>query len=163
MSGGGKMALKCLGFRNLASVLVLGGAIVGLTASVALAQGGTAVGPGGHVVSGRLYFRQYCAQCHGPTGVGNGPVAASLKKKPANLTVLAKNNGGVFPEKEVYEYINGAKTVAAHGTREMPIWGTTFQTRQQALSGSGGPALTPREVKEKIDILVDYIKSLQVQ
>ena len=47
------MALKHLGFRNLAAVLVLGGAIVGFTSKVALAQpAGPEVG-----ASGRLDIR----------------------------------------------------------------------------------------------------------
>ena len=37
------MALKRLGYLNLAAVLVLGGLIVGLTSRPALAQEGTAV------------------------------------------------------------------------------------------------------------------------
>jgi hypothetical protein len=94
---------------------------------------------------------------------GDGPVASALKKKPADLTVLAKKNGGVFPEPEVRELIAGTKISAAHGTREMPIWGNVFMLRQGSLSGSGAPALTKFQVKQKIDLLVDYIKSIQVQ
>ena len=37
-------------------------------------------------------FRRYCAQCHGLDATGDGPVASALKKKPANLTTLAKNH-----------------------------------------------------------------------
>jgi mono/diheme cytochrome c family protein len=154
------MALKSLGFWKLAFVLVLGGAAIGFTANCALAQGIT-MGPGGKVTTGKLEFRQYCAQCHGMCGTGTGPVAAALKKKPANLTLLAKNNGGVFPEQEVREFIDGTKTAASHGTREMPIWGYAFQYRQGALSGSGAPPLTEPEVKAKINLLVDYVKSIQ--
>ena len=40
--------------------------------------------------------------------------------------MLAKNNNGVFPTNAVYETIYGLKTVPAHGTREMPIWGYRF-------------------------------------
>jgi mono/diheme cytochrome c family protein len=159
---GGKMALKLLGLRNLASVLVLGGAVVGLTGGTALAQ--VAMGPSGILTSGKLEFRQYCAQCHGMSGVGNGPVAPSLKKKPANLTLLSKNNGGVFPEKEVRDYIDGTKTAAAHGTREMPIWGNAFRLRQASEgAGTGGAGLTEAQVNSKINMLVNYVKSIQVQ
>jgi mono/diheme cytochrome c family protein len=156
------MALKHLGFRNLAAVLVLGGAIVGFTAKAALAQG-PEVGASGRLVSGASDFRQYCAQCHGPKGVGDGPVAPALKKKPANLTLLSKNNGGVFPEEEVYNFIDGTKVAEGHGTREMPIWGYAFKTRQGSLVGSGAPPLTPTQVKAKIDRLVEYVKSIQEQ
>jgi cytochrome c553 len=38
-----------------------------------------------------------CATCHGEDGKGNGPLSAELKTRPADLTVLAKKNNGVFP------------------------------------------------------------------
>jgi len=110
-----------------------------------------------------LDFRQYCAQCHGPTGVGNGPVAPALKKKPANLTLLSKNNGGVFPEDEVRSFIDGTKIAEGHGTREMPIWGYAFMFRQGSHTGTGGPPLSQEQVNHKINRLVEYVKSIQVQ
>ncbi|MGH7915845.1 MAG: c-type cytochrome [Candidatus Binataceae bacterium] len=154
------MALNRLSFWNLAAVLVLGGAVVCFTASPGLAAH---MGPSGRVVSGKLYFRQYCAQCHGMNATGDGPVAAALKKKPANLTMLSKNNGGVFPETKVRDFINGTKTAAAHGSREMPIWGYAFMWRQGAHAGSGAPPLTKQQVDAKIDLLVNYIKGIQVK
>lgn len=36
--------------------------------------------------SGRGIYMQNCAQCHGVTGQGNGPVSISMQKKPANFT-----------------------------------------------------------------------------
>jgi len=160
------MALKHLSLSNLASVLLLGGAIVGFTASTAFAGGGggETMGPSGQIISGKLQFRQYCAQCHGMDATGDGPVAAALKKKPANLTTLAKKNGGVFPEQEVREFIDGTKTAASHGTREMPIWGFAFMNRQSTMGGqTSASPLSEQEVKQKINRLVDYIKKIQVQ
>lgn len=158
------MAHKRLGFWNLAAVLLLGGAVIAFSENFALAQeGGVTMGPGGRVTSGKLQFRQYCAQCHGMDAIGDGPVAPALKKKPANLTLLSKNNGGVFPEQEVRDFISGTKTAESHGTREMPIWGYAFQFRQGASTGSGAPPLTETQVNEKINILVDYVKSVQVK
>jgi mono/diheme cytochrome c family protein len=87
------MALKRVGFRDLAAVLVLGGAIVGLSANVALAQDEVSMGPRGQLNSAQLDFRQHCAQCHGMDGTGDGPVAPALKKKPANLTRLYVSAG----------------------------------------------------------------------
>jgi hypothetical protein len=53
-------------------------------------------------------------------------VSAGLKVPPPDLTVLAKKNNGVFPFNSVYEIIDGRKTVIAHGTRDMPIWGDRY-------------------------------------
>jgi mono/diheme cytochrome c family protein len=72
---------------------------------------------------GQIEFLSRCAPCHGAEGKGKGPMSAAHKATPTDLTVLAKNNGGVFPFSKVYEVIDGRKVVAAHGTREMPVWG----------------------------------------
>ena len=143
------------GFRNSVSILVLCGALIGFAASAARAQGGA------KRLSGELEFREYCAQCHGIDGTGDGPVAPALRQQPANLTLLAKNNGGVFPAKQVRDFIYGTRTVASHGPREMPIWGYAFMFRQGALAGPFVPVLTPSEVDTRIDLLVGYLKSIQ--
>ena len=75
---------------------------------------------------GKLEFQSSCASCHGTDGKGKGPVSEQLKVPPSDLTMLAKNNNGVFPTNAVYETIYGLKTIPAHGTREMPIWGYRF-------------------------------------
>ena len=158
------MALKRLGFWNLAAVLVLGGAIVGFTSSAARAQGSVSMSAGGRATSGKLEFRQYCAQCHGMNAIGDGPVAPALKKKPANLTLLSKKNGGVFPEKEVRDFIDGSKTAASHGTREMPIWGDHYSGKAP---NELGPYYQSSDVasyvRGKILALIGYISTLQAK
>jgi len=158
------MALMHRGLLKLASVLVLGSALVGFAGGKAYAQ--VTMGPSGIVTTPKLDFRRYCAQCHGMSGTGDGPVAPALKKKPANLTLLSKNNGGVFPEKEVRDFIDGSQTSAAHGSREMPIWGDAFRLRtasESAGMNTGVIGLTQQQVNAKIEGLVSYVKSIQVQ
>ena len=75
---------------------------------------------------GKAEFQSSCASCHGTDGKGKGPVSEQLKVPPPDLTMLAKNNNGVFPTNAAYEIIYGLKTISAHGTREMPIWGYRF-------------------------------------
>ena len=78
-------------------------------------------------LDGRLLFRAYCASCHGEDAKGNGPVAASLKKTPSDLTRISQRNGGTFPLIRVQQTISGENSpTAAHGSREMPIWGPVF-------------------------------------
>ena len=78
-------------------------------------------------VRGPDLFRAHCAACHGPEGKGNGPVGAALKTKPADLTLLAKNNGGKFPTQRIQKFISGDDpSLSSHGTREMPVWGPIF-------------------------------------
>ena len=158
------MATQTLRRRAPAMALLIGSVLLAAGPESAHAQNARAhIGPSGEVTSGQQQFRRYCAQCHGLDATGDGPVAPALKKKPTNLTTLTKDNGGVFPEKEVADYINGNKMVASHGTREMPIWGREFMLRQSGAAGAGAPTLTPTQVKQKIALLVGYIKSIQVQ
>ena len=78
-------------------------------------------------VRGPDLYHAHCAACHGPDGKGNGPVAVDLKTKPADLTFLAKNNGGKFPTQRIQKFISGDEpSLLAHGTREMPVWGPIF-------------------------------------
>jgi len=77
-------------------------------------------------VRGPDLFRAHCAPCHGLDAKGDGPMAPSLKSKPADLTVLAKGNRGQFPSERVRKTILGDPVVSSHGSREMPIWGPIF-------------------------------------
>jgi len=77
-------------------------------------------------VKGPDIFRAYCASCHGKDAKGNGPAAVALKPKVPDLTRLAINNGGKFPEDRVRKTIMGDDALAAHGSREMPVWGPVF-------------------------------------
>ena len=100
----------------------------------------------------RLFFN-HCAACHGPQGEGDGPVAAAMRVAVPNLRTLAMRNGGVFPTDAVRTYIDGRKTPAAHGDRQMPIWGDIFQGTEQRTA-----ELTARR---RIDALVEVIVSIQ--
>jgi mono/diheme cytochrome c family protein len=78
-------------------------------------------------VKGPDLYHAHCAACHGPEGKGNGPVAAGLKTRPADLTALARNNGGKFPTERVQRFISGDDpSLSSHGSREMPVWGPIF-------------------------------------
>ena len=100
-------------------------------------------------------FKQYCASCHGASGVGDGPVAASLKKPPADLTRIAARRGGKFPDAEISRWIDGRFDAPAHGTREMPVWGRQFQD-------TVGNRTDPDEVvRGRLLTLVEYLKTIQ--
>jgi mono/diheme cytochrome c family protein len=104
-------------------------------------------------VAGRDSFEFYCASCHGMNATGDGPVASALRTRPADLTTLARRNGGAFPRERVVDFVTGTgRTLAAHGTTEMPIWGPLFR------------AFDPSDarVRVRIDNLVTYLESLQV-
>jgi mono/diheme cytochrome c family protein len=104
--------------------------------------------------SGDEMYKEYCADCHGQTGKGDGPAAAALKTPPPDLTLLAKKNGGKFPAHHVRSVIDMGVAEAAHGTKDMPIWGPLFK----AISGRDS-----RVVKLRISSLTDYIKAMQTK
>ncbi|MBR0687944.1 cytochrome c [Bradyrhizobium manausense] len=118
---------------------------------------------------GKSEFQSSCASCHGADARGKGPVSDQLKRPPADLTVLAKNNNGVFPTNAVYETIEGSKTIPAHGTREMPIWGERFNPIvnlphyvDPSYWKLAGPEQSPEVVvRKRILAVIDYLNRIQ--
>ena len=104
--------------------------------------------------SGKEMFISYCAVCHGTDGKGGGPAANALKAPPADLTVLSRNNGGKYPSMKVSTAIRGDGGVTAHGSKEMPVWGSIFNAMSQ---GHGGV------VQQRIANLTKYFESLQAK
>jgi mono/diheme cytochrome c family protein len=100
----------------------------------------------------RLYFN-HCAACHGDDGEGSGPVAASMRVTVPNLRTLAQRSGGVFPADSVTAYVDGRRTIASHGDRQMPIWGDVFR-------GADGDA-ADRTVRRRIAAVVEFVSTLQ--
>jgi mono/diheme cytochrome c family protein len=72
-------------------------------------------------------FKSYCAPCHGVSGKGDGPAAAALNPKPADLTQFAKRRGGTFSAKDFEDKLNGMAMAPAHGSSDMPVWGPIFR------------------------------------
>jgi len=106
-------------------------------------------------VTGRSTFNTYCATCHGTAAQGDGPLAAHMRRKPANLTEIAKRNGGLFPSDMVFRTIDGRQPVRGHGGPDMPEWGDTFMK-----SRDGGNA---DSVRETIESLVRFLESIQAR
>lgn len=100
-------------------------------------------------IDGPGMFASYCASCHGVKGVGDGPAARALTKAPADLTRLSARNGGQFPTVRVRRYIEGADEVAAHGSRDMPMWGALFKSLNRDM------------VVQRIETLTKYLEGLQ--
>jgi mono/diheme cytochrome c family protein len=93
---------------------------------------------------GRTEYVSNCGSCHGRSGKGDGPVGEALRTRPPDLTLLAKNNGGVFPAEVLYQIIDGRRTLRAHGNYEMPVWGGSIS-------------------RERILAIDDYLRSLQLK
>jgi mono/diheme cytochrome c family protein len=111
-----------------------------------------------NVPTGAEEFHNSCAVCHGEDGRGDGPLAMVLTVKPADLTQIAKRNDGVFPIERVSETIDGRRQVGAHGTREMPVWGSRYELE---VGRQYGPYGSEAAVKTRVHVLVRYLQSIQ--
>jgi mono/diheme cytochrome c family protein len=105
-------------------------------------------------VTGAQTFEIHCASCHGPRGVGDGPVAATLRAPVPNLRTLAARNGGEFPADRAASYIDGRAMPAAHGARTMPVWGGVFSVTDQLFRGAQSP-------EQRIEAVIAYLRELQ--
>ena len=123
-----------------------------LTPAMAAAQEPTTMK---QTVPGTEVYRTYCVACHGESARGDGPLAASMKVKPANLTEIAKRNGGQFPSDLVFRTIDGSQKVRGHGGPDMPEWGEAFKKSREAGDAD--------RVQKVIQSLVDYLESLQLR
>lgn len=138
-----------LSHRRLVA-MVLGVAVL------ALPQAPRAQAFAGTDYSGAELFDRYCSACHGESGRGDGPVAASLVKVVPDLTRLSARAGGDFPTVRVAETIDGRSPVLAHGTRRMPVWGREFWIEE------GGDIEAESRARSMIARLIEYLETLQV-
>lgn len=134
--------------KAFAARLAFSGVLIAI-ASVAI--DGAAQNTGQPTVSGSGLFINYCATCHGESATGDGPLAKMLRKRPANLTLLARSNGGVFSPEMVARIIDGRKPLSGHGGGDMPAWGDAF-----ARSSDGAD-----NIPDKIAALVIYLETIQ--
>lgn len=133
---------------------VLGAALI--TAPVLLhAQGAKDIG--------KVQYETYCAGCHGINGKGDGPLGKWLRKPPpADLTQIQKRNGGRFPSKKLFDIIDGRGDVAAHGPRDMPVWGKIFREQDTAVPPcKTDECFYSKFWRGRILALMAYIRTLQ--
>jgi mono/diheme cytochrome c family protein len=104
-------------------------------------------------IDGSKIYQTHCAACHGADGRGHGPASAALKHPLQDLTLIAQRNGGKFPYQQLKDMIEGTQPAppAAHGTREMPIWGSIFH--QVEADQDWGEV--------RLDAVTKYLESIQ--
>lgn len=110
------------------------------------------------IEGGRYLYKKYCSTCHGMRAHGVGSNATPLKISPTNLTLLSKNNDGIFPFWEIYRVIDGRAEVLNHGPRDMPVWGVWFQIPDDEVSTE---TQWGDQVRGRIWQLLMYLQSIQ--
>lgn len=108
--------------------------------------------------SGKQMYAAYCAACHGTMGKGNGPAAAALRERPADLTLLAAHNNGRFPWFTVKRVLSNEEGLPAHassgasGSSDMPDWLPAFRSLDKQI---------PRASEMRVHNLVNYVETIQ--
>jgi mono/diheme cytochrome c family protein len=103
--------------------------------------------------SASVDYQMFCVSCHGADGRGDGAIAKSLKKRPADLTRIKERNAGVFPDDKIFKTIEGREPASPHGATDMPAWGDVLAKSSASLGAENAAA--------RIDALVKYLQALQ--
>jgi len=122
---GAAIAVSLAGGRYMSGWKPVIPILIAITGSIAMPQ------EKANDLSGAEMYRTYCASCHGVDGNGAGPAASALKKAVPDLTQIAKRNKGKFPDFRVTHIIDGYEVEAAHGSRDMPVWGDYFRSKKR--------------------------------
>lgn len=93
-------------------------------------------------------YRQYCASCHGLSGRGDGPAAEALSPRPSDLTASTLDLPALM------KVIDGRRTVRAHGSGAMPVWGRVFEETAPDEERKNRQAL------RDVQAIAEYVQSL---
>ena len=99
---------------------------------------------------GAEIFKVQCSPCH---GMGAVTATVDTLQTPApDLTKINERWGtSEFPIGAIARFIDGRKEVAAHGPREMPVWGEVYKAE----------GLNEDEIRGRKGELIAYLMSIQ--
>ena len=102
---------------------------------------------------GKLMFDEQCAGCHGGENItADQSRVDTLGALPPDLTRINKRRGTKdFPVAEIARFIDGRVLVAAHGSREMPVWGQVYEDE----------GMNEGEIKGEKGKLIAYLMRIQ--
>jgi len=107
--------------------------------------------------TGAADYAQFCASCHGASGKGDGPAAAGMRPRPADLTLLARGNGDRFPRLRVMNRIDGY--TMGMSDSPMPQFGQELRDGPTVLFDAGDGVSTPTPAR--LVALTGYLEQLQ--
>ena len=102
---------------------------------------------------GKKLFDEQCSGCHGGEGVEvDKSLVDTLAALPPDLTRINQRRGvKTFPVAEIARFIDGRILVAAHGPREMPVWGQVYEDE----------GMDEGEIKGEKGKLIAYLMRIQ--
>lgn len=115
-----------------------------------------ACAPETKITTARGDYMNLCVDCHGPGGKGDGPLAEGLEPKPADITRIARDNGGVFPKARVMSHIYGF--TPGRSESPMPAFGDLLDGKT-VLYDSGDGIETPTPAR--LVALMEYVEGMQ--
>lgn len=137
---------------GLALAGLLGACTPGMQGPTGTATGG----PAGLLSTGAGDYARLCASCHGPEGRGDGPAAAGLASRPADLTRIARRAGGTYPRLQVMSRIYGYTMGSSDS--HMPQFGDLLEG-PSVLYDPGDGIETPTPAR--LVALQQYLETLQ--
>ncbi|MFN4156205.1 MAG: c-type cytochrome [Paracoccaceae bacterium] len=108
--------------------------------------------------TGAQDFADFCAGCHGVSGKGDGALATSLARRPADLTRLARGNKGTFPTTPVMAKIWGY--TGGKGGGVMPNFGPLLDSDTVPYDGGDG-IMTPTPMR--LVQIAEHLQAIQVK
>jgi hypothetical protein len=79
-------------------------------------------------------------------------VADIADRRPSDLTVLTRNNGGTFPRDRVIRVLERVEPLPGHDPPAMPNWSNVLRTTE------GGDT---RVIRKRLEALADHVGTLQ--
>jgi mono/diheme cytochrome c family protein len=128
-----------------------------IATALLILAGSTAAAIAQDMVTGQYEYMTHCAACHGEAADGKGPLVTFFREPVPDLTVLAKNNEGVFPFLETLMIVDGRTGLRGHGG-VMPVWGDTFEREATGVAGVYGAETIARG---RLLTLVEYLLAVQ--
>ncbi len=81
----------------------------------------------GDAAAGKENYQAYCAQCHGESGKGDGPNAATLAHKPKNFTDCARMQA--LSDQDLFAVISNGGP-ARQLSNDMASWGDALEDKE---------------------------------
>jgi mono/diheme cytochrome c family protein len=74
------------------------------------------------IKKGQEHFKIFCINCHGVNADGKGPLVATLKITPSDLTALKQTGGDMCITERVLRAVAGVHDIAAGQEQKMPVF-----------------------------------------